>query len=112
MLQTVKRRFQNSSNGHEVSAHIVEGIILEPECLCTVGAGVNEMPTTAEGWDAMAKDLAQKEPLAVLSIEASDAALKEEIRLVDPRISPHAPQQGGCYACEQTGAYGMEHIET
>lgn len=66
-----------------VSARIVEGIVLEPECLCTIGGGVNEMPTTAEGWDALAKDLAQKEPLAVLSIDSNDAALKEEIRLLE-----------------------------
>jgi hypothetical protein len=63
-----------------VSTRIVEGMILLPEVLCSIGGGVNELPTNAKGWDAWAKDAASKEPLAKLSIDASDASLKEELR--------------------------------
>ena len=64
----------------QVAARIVEGIILKPEVLCTVGGGVNELPTTPQGWDAFAKDAANAEPLARLSIDHSDAQLRESTR--------------------------------
>lgn len=63
-----------------VSERIIEGLILRPEVLCTIGGGVNELPTDAKGWDALAVVLASEEPLAKLSIDASDAVLKEELR--------------------------------
>ena len=63
-----------------VSARIVEGVVLDPACLCTIGGGVNELPTTQIGWDQFALDQAENEPLAKLSIYASDATLKERIR--------------------------------
>lgn len=63
-----------------VSARIIEGMVLSPEVLCTVGGGVNELPVDAKGWDRWVKEAAAKEPLAKLSIDASDAALKEELR--------------------------------
>lgn len=64
----------------QVAARIVESIVLDPACLCTVGGGPNEMPTTPAGWDDYARAQAEREPLAQLSIDASDAALKERIR--------------------------------
>ena len=63
-----------------VSERIIEGMILEPEVLCTIGGGVNELPTDAKGWDRWAKDAASREPLAKLSLEHSDAQLREELR--------------------------------
>jgi len=63
-----------------VSERIIEGMILAPEVLCSIGGGVNELPTDAKGWDAWARETANKEPLAKLSIDASDAVLKEKIR--------------------------------
>jgi len=63
-----------------VSGRIIEGMILAPEVLCSIGGGVNELPTDAKGWDRWAKVAASREPLAKLSIEYSDAQLREEIR--------------------------------
>ncbi|HCP80147.1 MAG TPA: hypothetical protein DIT67_00615 [Octadecabacter sp.] len=63
-----------------VSARIVDGLILSPEVLCTIGGGVNELPTTVQGWDSFASELAEREPLAKLSLDHSDAQLKEDIR--------------------------------
>ena len=63
-----------------VSARIIDGLILSPEVLCTIGGGVNELPTTVQGWDAFMKDAAEQEPLAKLSIDHADAQLKESIR--------------------------------
>lgn len=63
-----------------VSERIIDGMILLPEVLCSVGGGVDELPKNAIEWDAWAKDATSKEPLAKLSIDASNAALKEEIR--------------------------------
>lgn len=66
-----------------VVQHIVDGLILDPECLCSISGGVNELPTTSEGWTNYARRASATEPLAVLSIEASDATLKEEIRAAE-----------------------------
>lgn len=63
-----------------VAQRIVEGMVLDPACLCSVGGGVNELPTTPAGWDTYAKQLANEEPLAQLSIEHSDAQLKAQLR--------------------------------
>lgn len=63
-----------------VSGRIIEGMILVPEVLCSIGGGVNELPTDAKGWDQWARDAANKEPLAKLSIEHSDAQLRERLR--------------------------------
>ena len=63
-----------------VSERVIDSMVLLPEVLCTIGGGVNELPVDAKGWDAWAKNAALKEPLAKLSIDASDASLKEELR--------------------------------
>lgn len=73
------RVYGNRLNEH-VSKRIVEGIVLDPAVLCTISGGVNELPTSQQGWDAFARDLASNEPLAKLSIDHSDAELKDEIR--------------------------------
>jgi len=62
-----------------VSERIVAGMILEPTVLCTIGGGVNELPTDQAGWDRWAKDAANKEPLARLSLDHSDAHLREQL---------------------------------
>ncbi len=63
-----------------VAERIVEGLILEPETLVTISGGVRELPSDAKAWDAWAKQAAQREPLARLSLDHSDAELKETIR--------------------------------
>ena len=63
-----------------VSERIIDSMILMPEVLCTIGGGVNELPIDAAGWDVWAADVVSSEPLAKLSIDASDASLKEELR--------------------------------
>ncbi|PIE14851.1 MAG: hypothetical protein CSA68_09280 [Rhodobacterales bacterium] len=63
-----------------VSERIIDGMILLPEVLCTIGGGVDELPNDAKGWDRWAANAVSQEPLAQLSIDASDAALKEELR--------------------------------
>ena len=63
-----------------VSGRIVEGLVLMPEVICAIGGGVDEMPTNAPEWDRWAEAAVSREPLARLSIDASDAALKEELR--------------------------------
>lgn len=74
-----------------VSTRIVEGMVLLPEVLCSIGGGVNELPTTTKGWDAWAKVAVSMEPLAKLSIDASDASLKEELR--QKALSALRPEQ-------------------
>ncbi|MDA8584981.1 hypothetical protein N9L47_01795 [Rhodobacteraceae bacterium] len=64
----------------QVAARIVEGMVLNPAVLCTVGGGVNELPTTPRGWDAFAKEAANAEPLAKLSIDHADGQLRESLR--------------------------------
>jgi hypothetical protein len=64
----------------EVASRIVAGMVLDPACLCSVGGGVNELPTSPQGWDSYARELANAEPLAKLSINHSDSKLKETIR--------------------------------
>ena len=63
-----------------ISKRIVAGIVLQPEVLCTISGGMNELPTTQEAWDSYARVLAEDEPLAKLSIDHSDSQLKEGIR--------------------------------
>lgn len=63
-----------------VADRIVEGLVLEPETLVTISGGIRELPTDAKGWDRWARDAANKEPLAKLSINHSDAQLREELR--------------------------------
>jgi len=63
-----------------VRDRILDGLVLVPEVLCTIGGGMDELPTTAQGWDSFARELAEREPLAKLSIDHSDAQLKETIR--------------------------------
>ena len=63
-----------------VAQRIVEGMVLDAACLCSVGGGVNELPTTPTGWDTYARNLADNEPLAKLSIDHADEGLKDEIR--------------------------------
>lgn len=63
-----------------VAARIVEGLVLEPETLVAVSGGVRELPHDAKGWDRWARAAAEREPLAKLSLDHSDAELKETIR--------------------------------
>ena len=63
-----------------VSARIINGLALSPEVLCSIGGGVDEMPNNLRGWDAFVVAMAEQEPLAKLSIDHSDAQLKETIR--------------------------------
>lgn len=63
-----------------VAQRIIDSMVLNPACLCSVGGGVNELPTTPAGWDGYARTLAKEEPLAQLSIDHSDAQLKSELR--------------------------------
>lgn len=63
-----------------VADRIVEGLVLEPETLVTISGGVRELPNDAKGWDRWAKQAAEREPLAKLSIDHSDAQLREEFR--------------------------------
>lgn len=79
-LEIALARVYGNRLDERVSARIVEGVVLDPACLCTIGGGVNELPTTVVGWDQFARDQAGNEPLAKLSIDASDAGLKERIR--------------------------------
>lgn len=72
------RAFGTRLNEH-VAQRIVDGLILDPECLCSISGGVNELPADVAGWAGYARRAAAVEPLAVLSIEASDAALREEL---------------------------------
>jgi len=64
----------------EIASRIIAGMVLDPACLCSVGGGVNELPTSPQGWDSYARQLANAEPLAKLSIDHSDSKLKETIR--------------------------------
>ena len=73
------RTFGNRLNAR-VSERIVAGMVLDPAVLCTIGGGVNELPTDAKGWDAWARTAIEREPLAKLSIDHSDAQLREELR--------------------------------
>lgn len=63
-----------------IAERIVEGMVLDPAVLCTIGGGVRELPSGTKGWDVWARYAAENEPLARLSIDASDAALKEQLR--------------------------------
>ena len=62
-----------------VADRIIEGMVLDPSVICTIGGGVRELPNDAKGWDAWARYAVEKEPLAKLSIDSSDAALKEQL---------------------------------
>jgi hypothetical protein len=73
------RVYGNRLNEH-VSKRIVEGIVLNPAVLCTITGGMNELPTSQQGWDSFARELVDSEPLAKLSIDHADAELKDEIR--------------------------------
>ncbi len=65
----------------QVIDRMVAGLILEPSVLCSIGSSeINEMPSDNMGWDRMARDLVEREPLAQLSIQHSDAELKEKLR--------------------------------
>jgi hypothetical protein len=72
------------SYGHrlhpDVAARIVANLSLNPSVLCTIGGGVNELPTSAQGWDAFMKAAVEAEPLGKMSLDHSDAVLKETFR--------------------------------
>jgi len=76
------RAYGTRLNEH-VANRIVEGLILDPECLCSISGGVNELPTSRAGWTDYSRKAAAGEPLAKLSIDASDATLKEELRATE-----------------------------
>lgn len=73
------RAFGSRLNEH-VAQRLIDGIVLDPACICTIGGGVSELPSDAKGWEAYAREQAKSEPLAQLSIDASDEILKETIR--------------------------------
>lgn len=73
------RVYGNRLNEH-VSKRIIEGIVLDPAVLCTISGGINELPISQQGWDTFARELADSEPLAKLSVDHADAELKDEIR--------------------------------
>ena len=64
----------------DIVARIVANLSLNPSVLCTIGGGVNELPTSAQGWDAFMKTAVEAEPLGKMSLDHSDAALKETFR--------------------------------
>lgn len=64
----------------EFRDRIVSEAVLDPRVLCTVGGGVNELPTTTDGWDALSKELAENDALAMMNVADSDAQLKEALR--------------------------------
>ena len=64
----------------DVAKRIVDNLVLNPAVLCTVGGGVNELPTSISGWDDFMKTAASAEPLAQASLDYSNAALKEQLR--------------------------------
>jgi hypothetical protein len=75
----IARRYGHRLN-HDVALRVVENLTLDPSVQCTIGGGVNELPGSAEGWDSFMKTAVEKEPLAMLALDYSDAALKEKIR--------------------------------
>ena len=64
----------------DVAKRVVDNLVLNPAVLCTVGGGVNELPTSASGWDEFMASAVAAEPLAKASIDHSNAALKEKFR--------------------------------
>lgn len=60
---------------------IVRDFAIFPECLGTVGGGLRELPDPEDrgGWNALATQLVNQQPLAKLSIEASDSQLKAKL---------------------------------
>ena len=63
-----------------IAARLVDDLSLNPAVLCSIGGGVNELPTSAEGWEAFMTEAVKAESLAQASIDHSDAALKEQLR--------------------------------
>lgn len=63
-----------------VSARLIEGMVLLPEVLCTIGGGVNELPTDQEGWNLWAADTVSSDPLSKMAIDAADMELREQLR--------------------------------
>jgi len=64
----------------DIVTRIVEGMVLDPEVLCSIGGGVNELPMTPQRWDARMKAAVDHEPLAKACIDSRDAVLKETFR--------------------------------
>lgn len=79
-LELALARVYGNRLHEEIAKRIVASMTLDPQCLCTIGGGVRELPNDRTGWDAYARQQAEQEPLAVLSVNAADAALKESIR--------------------------------
>lgn len=75
----------------ELVQRMTDGLILDASVLCSIGGGVDEMPKSADGWDAFAKGLVASEPLAQRCVEFSDAKLKEALR--QDELSNLSPQQ-------------------
>ena len=60
---------------------MLESLLLHPEILIHIsGSEMAELPSTAEGWNAFARDAIKSEPLAVLCIESRDANRREELK--------------------------------
>jgi hypothetical protein len=82
-----------------ISKRIVEGLVLQPEVLCTISGGVNELPITQQGWDSFVRGLADAEPLAQMSIDSADADLKRDIGeealdAMQPKVKMHMARMG------------------
>lgn len=66
-----------------VIQRITDSVILEPSVLAFIGgATIRELPADDDrkGWSAFVQKLVDKEPIAKLNIEASDLALREQLR--------------------------------
>ncbi|MEP6067615.1 MAG: hypothetical protein ABJ246_17380 [Paracoccaceae bacterium] len=64
----------------EVTSRLLDGMILDASVLCTIGGGVDEMPKSSDGWNALAKQLVASDPLAQRCVDFADAKLKEGFR--------------------------------
>jgi len=63
-----------------IAARIVAGLVLNPECLNSIGGGLQELPSNPGGWDRLARTLVTQEPLGQLSIDHNDSALRSNLR--------------------------------
>ncbi len=62
-----------------VSARLIEGMALSPEVLCSIGGGVNELPTDQAGWNRWAADAVNADTLSKMAVDAADMELAESL---------------------------------
>lgn len=84
----------------ELVQRMTDGLVLDASVLCSIGSDVDEMPKSADGWDAFAKRLVASEPLAQRCIEFKDAKLKETLR--QEVLAGLSPQQRMTMARDNT----------